>query len=94
MMAPRPVLVVSDGGDWTASVPQLEYPYLQRIWQFYDAKDAISNVHLPNERHDFGPNKRNAVYDFFIKVFKLDASKLDESKATIEPYEKMMTGSK
>ena len=94
MMAPRPVLVVSDGGDWTASVPQLEYPYLQRIWQFYDAKDAISNVHLPNERHDFGPNKRNAVYDFFIKVFKLDGSKLDESKATIEPYEKMMTGSK
>ena len=94
MMAPRPVLVVSDGGDWTASVPQLEYPYLQRIWQFYDAESAVRNVHLPKERHDFGPNKRKAVYDFFADVFNLDTTKLDESKVTIEPYEKMMTGKK
>ena len=47
-------------------------------------KENISNVHLPNERHDFGPNRRNAVYDFFIKTFRLDASKLDESKVTRE----------
>jgi hypothetical protein len=39
---------------------------------------------LPSEHHDFGPNKRNAVYDFFADVFKLDRSKLDESKVTIE----------
>ena len=44
----------------------------------------MSNVHLPKEGHDFGPNKRNAVYDFFIDTFGLDRSKLDESKVTIE----------
>lgn len=38
IFAPRPQLVVSDGGDWTASVPTLEYPYLQRVYGFYDAK--------------------------------------------------------
>ena len=81
--APKPVLVVSDGGDWTASVPTLEYPYLQRIWGFYNAKDKIENVHLPKEHHDFGVNKRNAVYEFFIKVFSLDRSKWDESKVTV-----------
>ena len=68
--APRPQLVVSDGGDWTASVPALEFPYLQRIYGFYDAKDNVTNVHLPKEKHDFGPNKRNAVYDFFCRSLR------------------------
>ena len=84
MFAPRPMMVVSDGGDWTSTTPDLEYPYLQRIYGFYGAEENVMNVHLPDERHDFGPNKRNAVYEFFIKVFGLDRSMLDESKVTIE----------
>ena len=87
VMAPKPMLIVSDGGDWTSSVPTLEYPYLQRIYGFYGATDQVRNVHLPKERHDFGKNKRQAVYDFFIDVFHLDPSMLDESKVQIEPDE-------
>lgn len=83
--APKPLQIVSDGGDWTATVPELEYPYLQRIYGFYGAQDNVENVHLPNERHDYGPSKRNANYDFFIRVFRLDPSMLDESKVTVEP---------
>ena len=84
MFAPRPMMVVSDGGDWTSTTPTLEFPYLQRIYGFYGMQDKVKNVHLPEERHDFGPNKRNAVYQFFIDVFGLDSSKADEEKATIE----------
>ena len=87
VIAPKPMLVVSDGGDWTSSVPTLEFPYLQRIYGFYGAQDKVRNVHLPNERHDFRENKRNAVYDFFIDVFGLDRSMLDESKIEIESEE-------
>lgn len=84
MFAPKPMMLVSDGGDWTSTTPELEYPYLQCIYGFYGATDKVSNIHLPKERHDFGDNKRNAVYKFFIDTFNLDASKLDESKITIE----------
>ena len=87
VMAPKPMLIVSDGGDWTSSVPTIEFPYLQRVYGFYDAKSQVRNVHLPNERHDFKENKRLAVYDFFIDVFGLDRTMLDESKVTIEPDE-------
>lgn len=81
--APHPLQVVSDGGDWTASVPTLEFPYLQHIYGFYNAKDKVEDVHLPKERHDYGPNKRNANYDFFERVFGLDATMCDESKVTV-----------
>ncbi len=87
LFAPKSLCVISDGEDWTASVPTLEFPYLQEVYGFYNAQDKVTNVHLPKEGHDFGPNKRNAVYDFFIKEFHLDKSKLDEEKVTIEPYE-------
>ena len=85
VMAPKPMLIVSDGGDWTSSVPTLEFPYLQRIYGFYGAQDQVRNVHLPNDRHDFNEHKRQAVYDFFIDVFGLDRTMLDEEKVTIEP---------
>lgn len=91
MMAPNPLLVVSDGKDWTASVPTLEFPYLQGVYGFYDKPDNVSNVHLPDEGHDFGSNKRNAVYEFFARAFGLDITKADERKVTIVPHATLMS---
>lgn len=87
--APKPMCVVSDGGDWTSTVPEIEYPYLKQVYAMYGRDDAVSNVHFPDEGHDFGPSKRNAVYDFFIDTFGLDRSMLDESKAKIEAPESL-----
>lgn len=84
MIAPRPMMIVSDSGDWTHTTPEVEYPFIKRIYGFYGAEDKVRNIHLEGERHDFGPNKRQAVYRFFIDTFGLDESKLDESKITIE----------
>lgn len=84
MAAPHPQLLVSDGGDWTDKTPEHDYPYLQKIYGYYGKTDQVSNVHLPAEGHDFGINKRNAVYDFMAKHLALDRAAADESKITIE----------
>ena len=83
--APRPLLTVSDGGDWTTTYPASEYPFLRRIWDFYGAGERVENAHFPDQRHDYGPDKRQAVYDFFARTLGLDASRADESKVTLLP---------
>ena len=88
-LAPRPVLTVSDGGDWTVTYPDSEYPFLQRIWGFYGAGANIRNRHFPNEGHDYGPNKRRAVYEFFAESLGLDLSRADESRVTLLPQEEL-----
>jgi dienelactone hydrolase len=96
MVAPNPMLVVSDGGDWTAETPQHDFPYLQKMYSYFNATAKVENVHLPSEKHDFGINKRIALYDFLVKNFKLNAAavkgkdgKYDESRCTIEPEQAM-----
>ncbi len=88
-LAPRPVLTISDGGDWTRSYPELEYPFLQRVWRFYDSEDKVLNAHFGDEKHDVGESKRKALYEFFGEVFSLNVSEIDESKVEILPDEEL-----
>ena len=91
IIAPQPLLLVSDGGDWTHTNPELEYPFIKRIFGFYNAKENVRNIHMADERHDFGPSKRQAVYGFFADIFGLDLTMIDETKVTIESPETMQT---
>lgn len=94
MAAPRPQLAITDGGDWTAQTPGVAYPYLQKIYGYYGKADLVQNVHLPKETHDYGPSKRQAMYEFMAKNLGLNltaaedkAGKLDESRVTVEKEE-------
>lgn len=92
MAAPRPQLVISDGNDWTAHVPEVAYPYLQKIYRYYGKEMLVENVHLPEERHDFGSSKRKAMYKFMARHLELDlqvvvdeGGDINETEVVIEP---------
>ncbi|MCX6328548.1 MAG: acetylxylan esterase [Bacteroidia bacterium] len=94
MASPRPMLVISDGDDWTANVPVIEFPYLKKVYELYGKSDNVENVHLANEGHDYGVSKRMAMYDFMARHLGLNINavkdkngKIDESKVTIENHE-------
>lgn len=91
MAAPRPQLLISDGGDWTADMPKHDFPYLQKIYGYYGKQDLVKNIHLPKDGHDYGYSKRKPVYDFISAQFGLDTKGLkkadgeyDESGCVIE----------
>jgi len=79
LAAPRPLLLVSDGGDWTKNVPNIEYPYIQNIYRYYGNIQDVENVHLPNDVHDLGPGKRMAVYAFLAKHLRLNIASASNS---------------
>lgn len=93
LAVPRPMLLVSDGGDWTKNTPRIEMPYLQKVYALYDAESKLDNVHLPTERHDYGVNKRLPVYNFLSHYLGLNAGKIlvnnqfDEGFAKVLPRE-------
>jgi dienelactone hydrolase len=96
LAAPRPMLLISDGKDWTKNTPEVEFPFERAIYRYYGAEQNVANAHFPDEGHDYGPSKRAAMYRFIAPRLGLDLNAIldangaiDESRVTIEPHEKM-----
>ncbi|MCC5908130.1 MAG: hypothetical protein JJU13_18080 [Balneolaceae bacterium] len=83
LAAPRPLLLVSVGGDWTKNTPEIEYPHIRHIYELYGSAENVEYVHLPDENHDYGENKRAAVYPFLAKHLGLDLSKAIDSNGNL-----------
>ncbi len=75
LAAPRPLLLVSDGNDWTSNNPNVEFPHSQYIYSLLGHSENVENAHFPQDNHDYGDNKRRAVYPFMAKHLGLDLSK-------------------
>ena len=76
MAAPRPMLLISDGSDYTHNTPRIEYPYIQRVYALYDAEHKVENAHFPQQKHDYGHDKRAVAYTFFAQHLGLNVDKI------------------
>jgi hypothetical protein len=81
--APRPMLLISDGDDWTKNTETVEYPFAKRVYELYNKASLVENVHLANEGHDYGESKRFAAYQFLAKHLNLDLNKVKDTSGKI-----------
>ena len=90
LCAPRPLLLISNGGDWTSNTPRIEYPYIQKVYALYHAEHRVENVHLPAEKHDYGPSKRAAAYNFLGHHLNLNRGALPYDNGYQEDFVKVL----
>ncbi|MCW3120212.1 MAG: Acetyl xylan esterase [Chitinophagaceae bacterium] len=84
LTAPRPMLLISDGDDWTKNTPQVEFPFLQNIYKLMGKETNIGYAHLANEKHDYGPSKRKPMYLFMAKYLGLDIALVNDANGNID----------
>ncbi len=97
LAAPRPLMLISVGGDWTKNTPVVEYPYIRNVYSLSGHQSHVENVHYPGREHGYQYLKRQAMYPFMVKhlgldskgVFDAETELYDETKTTIETPEQM-----
>jgi len=91
MMAPRPLLMVSCTGDWTANTPKVEFPAIQSVYRVLGAEDRVDWVQI-DAPHNYNRASRLAVYKHFGRwlLGEDDGAKLGEPQFSLEPNEAML----
>ncbi len=65
-IAPRPLLMVSATGDWTAETLEVEYPAVRAIYDLFGAADRVHAVRITAE-HNYNKESREAMYAWMAR---------------------------
>lgn len=87
LMAPRPLLLLSDAGDWTHDNTERVAPYLEALYRLYGAQLAFEH-HAFQEGHEFGTKSRAVYYRWLANLWHLPQTPSDptEGLSVLEPY--------
>ena len=88
-MAPRPLLLVSCTGDWTANTPEVEFPAVRAIYSLYGAQNKVSEVQI-DAPHNYNQPSREAVYGFFKRHLLGGRGRVAEQPFTVEGDEDLL----
>ncbi|GJM29503.1 MAG: hypothetical protein DHS20C17_21380 [Cyclobacteriaceae bacterium] len=83
-IAPKPLMIMGDGDDWTRNIATVEFPYIQNIYQLFDAANDTEYAYFEDEVHDYGISKRKAAYGFLAKHLDLDLTQIQDSNGEID----------
>jgi len=65
-IAPRPMLMISATGDWTAETPHVEYPEMRRLFALVGAEDRVQAVQVQAD-HNYNRETREALYAWMAR---------------------------
>jgi hypothetical protein len=68
-IAPRPMLMISATGDWTADTLEVEYPAVRALYALADAPDRVHAVRFTAE-HNYNRDSREAMYGWMTRWMK------------------------
>lgn len=83
-IAPKPLMIIGDGNDWTKNISTVEYPFINSIYKLFGAEANTEYAFFKDEVHDYGISKRTATYGFMAKHLDLDISKIQDDKGEID----------
>lgn len=81
LCAPRPMLLISDAGDWTADNPEKVAPFLRRVYELYGVPERFRHAPM-QEGHQFGQESRAVYYHWCAQMLGLKQPPRDPA---IEP---------
>lgn len=81
--APRPLMIIGDGDDYTKNTPEVEYPHLKYIYDLLSVPGNVEYAFFPDEKHGYDYSKRAAAYPFLAKHLGLDLSKIMNQDGTL-----------
>jgi hypothetical protein len=65
-IAPRPLLMVSATGDWTAETLEVEYPAVRSLYGLFDAASRVRAVRI-DAPHNYNQESREAMYAWMAR---------------------------
>ena len=82
-IAPKPLMIIGDGDDWTKNIPDVEFPFIHNIYELFGAGENAEYAYFKDEVHDYGFSKRKAAYGFLAKHLKLDLNRILDGNGEI-----------